>query len=232
MVGQELQVPGAALKILLFGATGTAGGSVLRLCLSTPEVAAVRAVLRRPPAVSHDKLRVLIHKNYLDYTAIESAFVDVDACFFCLGISVSQVSGEEGYRTITRDFAVAAARMLRAQSPRAVFHYISGQGAALDSRFMWARVKAETEVELIDVFDAVCWRPGFIDGAASANAPRVYQWVRPAFRVLKPFRSVYVSGEDIGRAMLQATKDGVRGRVLDNAELRDIADRWRAAVPK
>ena len=107
------------MKILLFGATGTAGGSVLRVCLSTPEVTAVRAVLRRPPAVSHDKLHVLVHTDFLDYTAIESAFVDVDACFFCLGISVSQVSGEEEYRTITRDFAVAAAKMLRAHSPSA-----------------------------------------------------------------------------------------------------------------
>ena len=223
-------MPATAVKILLFGATGTAGGSVLRVCLSTPEVTAVRAVVRRPPLVSHDKLDVLVHADFLDYTAIESAFVDVDACFFCLGISVSQVSGEAEYRTITRDFAVAAARMLRAHSPSAVFHYISGQGAALDSRFMWARVKAEAESELINLVDAVCWRPAFIDGAASASAPRLYQWLRPAFRVLKPFRTVYVSGEDIGRAMLQATKDGIRGRVIDNAELRDAADRWRAAV--
>ena len=53
----------------------------------------------------------------------------------------------------------------------------------------------------------------------------MYQWLRPAFRLLKPIRSLYVSGEDIGRAMLQATKEGVAGRVIDNAELRDIADR-------
>ena len=53
-----------------------------------------------------------------------------------------------------------------------MFHYISGKGAARDSRFMWARVKAEAETELIDLVGAVCWRPAFIDGAASASAPR------------------------------------------------------------
>jgi hypothetical protein len=146
---------------------------------------------------------------------------------FCLGISVTQVSGEEEYRRITRSFSVAAAEELRRQSPGAAFHYLSGQGARLDSRMMWARVKAEAERDLIGSADAVCWRPGFIDGATSASAPRLYQAVRPLFRLLSGFRSLYVTGDDIGRAMLQAIAEGMRGRTVENAEIRDIASRWR-----
>lgn len=214
------------MKTLIFGATGSAGGSVLRVCLSSPKVAEVRVVVRRPPGLSHGKLRVFLHQDFLEYGATPEAFAGVDACFFCLGISVTQVSGEEEYARITHGFALAAAGALARHSPGAAFHFLSGQGARLDSRMMWARVKAETERDLIPLVDAVCWRPGFIDAETSASAPRLYQAVRPLFRLLRGFRSLYVTGEDIGRAMLQATAEGLRGRIVENAEIRDIAARW------
>lgn len=213
------------MKILLFGATGTAGGSVLRVCLESPAVEEVRAIVRRPLGLDHDKLRVFVHGDYLDYAPVEEAFVNVDACLFCLGISVTQVSGEAEYRTITRDFAMAAARTLKVRSPGAAFHYLSGQSAALDSRMMWARVKAEAERDLREVTDAVCWRPGFIDGADSASTPRIYQLMRPFFRLLSPLRDLYMSGADLGRAMLLAAAENLRGQTIENREIRGIADR-------
>jgi uncharacterized protein YbjT (DUF2867 family) len=212
------------MKVLVFGATGSAGGSVLRACLSSPEVEEARALTRRPLALAHGKLRTFVHGDFLDYGSATPAFDDLDACFYCLGISATQVSGEEEYRRITHDFALAAAGALKLNSPRAVFHFISGQGAHLDSRMMWARVKAETERDLAGLVDAVCWRPAFIDGETSASGPRVYQAIRPLFRLLKGFRSLYVSGEDIGRAMIRATAEGIRGRTIENREIRDIAD--------
>ncbi|MBW8876648.1 MAG: epimerase [Acidobacteria bacterium] len=218
------------MNILLFGSSGSAGGSVLRACLASPLVEEVRAIVRRPLPLVHDKLHVFVHGDYLDYTQVTDAFMHVDACLFCLGISATQVSGEPEYRRITHDFALAAANTLRAHSPTAAFHYISGQGTSLNSRFMWARVKAETERELIEGFDAVCWRPAAIDGEASESAPWVYHFIRPMFRLLKPFRSLYVAGEDLGRAMLQATVENVHGRVIENAEIRDIAERARTAT--
>jgi uncharacterized protein YbjT (DUF2867 family) len=213
------------MKVLIFGATGSAGGSVLRVCLSTPVVEEVRAITRRPLKLAEGKLRGFVHGDYLDYGAVEEAFAGVDACLFCLGISVSQVSGEAEYRRITHDFALAAAGALARQSPGAVFHYISGQGARLDSRMMWARVKAETERDLIASVNAVCWRPAFIDGETSQSGPRLYQAIRPLFRLLRGFRNLYVTGEDIGRAMLRATAEGIRGRIIENAEIRDLASR-------
>ena len=133
----------------------------------------------------------------------------------------------EQYRIISYDFPLAAARKLRIRSPTALFHYISGQGTYLNSRFAWAHVEGATERELIVLAGAVCWRPAFIDGETSESAPRLYQFLRPLFRLLKPFRNLYVDGQDLGRAMLQTTKENVRGRIIENAEIRDIANRYR-----
>jgi uncharacterized protein YbjT (DUF2867 family) len=213
-----------ANRVLIFGPTGTAGGSVVQACLATDRVSEVRTVSRRPLKYTHPKLKSFIHTDYLNHEA--EAFTGVDACLFCLGISVNQTKSEDEYRRITHDYAVAAARMLKKHSPQAIFHYLSGKSADLESRFMWARVKAQTEAELMRDFDAVCWRPGSIDGADSDNAPRAYQIFRPILRILKPFRSLYITGEDIGRAMLQATVEGRSKQIHENRAMRALAEKW------
>jgi hypothetical protein len=166
------------MKVLLFGATGAAGGSVLTVCLNERVVQEVRVITRRPLKLAHKKLLTLIHKDFLDYSSLTAAFTGLDACLFCLGVSVTQVRQEDAYRRITHDFTLAAARLLKKESPKAAFHYISGYGTRADSRQMWARVKGQTEQELINLMGAVCWRPGFIDtppsdsgrGSRSSNA--------------------------------------------------------------
>jgi uncharacterized protein YbjT (DUF2867 family) len=216
------------MKILLFGATGTAGGDVLKACVADPSISEVRVIARRAPATAHPKIRLFLHENYLDYAPVASAFSEIAACYFCLGISVRQVSSEAEYRTITIDYARAAAALLRMRNEAATFHYLSGQGARLNSRFMWARVKAEAEQILLEESSALCWRPGFIDGANSQRAPRSYQLVRPLFRQLRFIRSIYVSGDDLGRAMITATRRGLRGCILENSDIRALADAGRA----
>jgi uncharacterized protein YbjT (DUF2867 family) len=216
------------LKILIFGPTGSAGGSILRVCLSSPLVDEVRAIARKQLAQDSPKLQLFIHDDFTNYEKARQAFQNVDACFFALGVSATQVSEESEYRRITRDFAVAAAQELRNQSPKAAFHFISGRGTNLNSRFMWARVKAEAERDLITNFEAICWRPAAIDGEPASNPYLLYRIGQVLMPLMKPFRSLYVTGQDIGRAMLYATTQNFRGRIIENTEIRDLADRARA----
>jgi uncharacterized protein YbjT (DUF2867 family) len=181
--------------------------------------------VRRPLGRTEAKLREFVHTNYLDYAAVTEAFRGVDACLFCLGISVTQVSKEE-FVKISHDYAIAAAKALKAESPEASFHYISGAGTRAESRAFWAKVKGQTENELMELVGAACWRPAFIDAEPSASGPKLYAAVRPVLRLLRPFRSLYVAGEDLGRAMLEATRENLRRRVVENAEIRELAERF------
>ena len=175
------------MKILLFGASGTAGGAVLQACLNMPIVTEVRVVVRRALGLTNAKLREYVHTNYSDYVAVEEAFRAVDACLFCLGVSATQVSKEE-YVKISHDYPLAAAKVLKRESPSAAFHYISGAGTRADSRTFWSKVKGQTENELMELAGAVCWRPAYIDAKPSASLPAVFAALRPALRFLKPFR--------------------------------------------
>lgn len=212
------------MKILLFGATGSVGAAVLDACLNASIVDEVRAITRRPLMNTSPKLRPYMHKDLLNYATVEEAFLSVDACLFCLGISAMQVSKEE-YRTITYSYTLAAANMFKAKSPGAAFHYISGAGTRADSRQFWARVKAQTEQDLINLVDADCWRPAFIDAKPSLSMPKLYALFYPLGRLFKPFPNLYIHGRDLGRAMLQATVENQRRRIIENAEIRQIAAR-------
>jgi len=216
------------MRVLLFGATGMAGRAVFEACLASPVVTQVRAITRRPLTDPSRKFVGVVHEDLGDYSAVETAFRDVDVCLFCVGISSTQVPEESAYRRITYDFPLAAAAALRDESPSAQFQYLSGDGAGLDSRFMWARAKAEAERDLIAGYQAVCWRPAVIAAKASANTPFAYKLVFPFFPLIKGIRRFYVSGSDLGNAMIQANIEGTRSRVIKAAEIRDFADRYSA----
>ena len=197
---------------------------MLEACLGASVVEEVRAISRRPLMNTSAKLRTFVHKDFLDYSTVEEAFRGVDACLFCMGISATQVSKEE-YRTITYSYTLAAANMLKRYSPNAIFHYISGQGTSKDSRMFWSQVKAQVEADLIALVQADCYRAAFINAKPSASIPKVYALFFPLGRLLKPFPKLYIDGQDLGRAMLQATIENLRGRIFENHEIRELAAR-------
>lgn len=212
------------MKILLLGATGSVGNAALEACAAASIVDEVRAIARRPLMNTSPKLRTYVHKDFLNYATVEEPFRGIDACLFCLGISATQVAKEE-YRTITYSYTLAAANMIKRHSPGAAFHYVSGKGTNATSRMFWSRVKAQTEHDLIELIDADCWRPAFIDTPPSATLPKIYALTYPVWRLLKPFPSLYVHGHDLARAMLQATRENLRRRIFENPEIRELASR-------
>src|SRR5579883_3033716 len=178
------------MRVVLFGATGMVGGGVLRECLLDPGVERVLSIGRRPSGQTHDKLRELVLPDLADYSGVAADLAGQDACFFCLGVSSAGMS-EADYRRITHDIAVAAARALVAASPGMTFVFVSGAGADAASRTMWARVKGETENEILALPFArkYAFRPAFVrpmHGITSRTTSYrvLYAALRPLFPVV------------------------------------------------
>src|SRR5208282_4431973 len=128
------------MKVILFGASGMVGQGALRECLLDPEVTGVLSIVRSSTGQQHQKLREIVHKDFFDFSSLESELSGFDACFFCLGVSSAGMS-EENYRRVTYDITLAAAQTLAKLNPNMTFIYVSGAGTDSSERrrVMWAR---------------------------------------------------------------------------------------------
>ena len=216
------------MNILLFGATGMVGSAALIECLDDARVASIVSIVRRPGGRTHPKLREVIHKDFFDFSAIQSEFADIDACFFCLGVTAAGKSEAE-YTRLTYDITMAAARSLVAVRPRATFCYVTGAGTDSSEKgsSMWARVKGKTENDLLAMpFKAAyMFRPGAIvplKGVRSSTP--LYQFFYVA---LKPFMGLLrrafpnhvTTSVELGRAFISVAANGYPKKILDPADI-------------
>ncbi len=220
------------MRIVVFGATGMIGGGVLHECLADPRVAAVLAILRRSVPIAHPKLEVAVVGDVGDLSTIESRLGGLDAAFFCLG--VSSVGMEEGaYRRVTHDLTISVARTLLRLNPRMTFAYVSGAGtdSTESGRVMWARVKGQTENELLRMGfgGAYMFRPGFIRATSGARLPSagfaaLYYLVLPFLRLASLVApSVMTSTDRMARAMVRVALHGAPTTLLSNREINALA---------
>src|SRR5437016_11138815 len=73
---------GGEMKVVIFGASGMVGQGALQECLRDTDVQRVVSVVRAATAKHHEKLREIVHQNFLDSTAIENELTALDACLF------------------------------------------------------------------------------------------------------------------------------------------------------
>jgi len=216
------------MNILRFGASGMVGQGVLRECLLDPDVARVLSIVRAPTGKGDPKLRELVHRDFFDFSGLESELSGNDACFFCLGVSSAGMK-EADYRRVTYDITLAAARLLARLNPAITFIYVSGLGtdSSERGRSMWARVKGKTENDLLRLpFKAAyMFRPGGIvplHGVRSKTGfvQATYTVLGPLLPLLyKLFPQYVTTTEQIGRAMLKVAKQGAPKSILETADI-------------
>ncbi len=219
------------MNAVVFGASGMVGRGVLIECLEAPEVRSVLAVGRRPCGVAHPKLRELQVPDLARLDAFADELTGYAACFFCVGVSAAGMS-EAAYRRVTYDLTTDAAGVLVELNPGLTFCYVSGQGSDPSgrSRFMWARVKGETESRLLRMpMKAYMFRPGFIQpmkGTRSRTlAYRVfYTLTKPFFPVFgRLFPRHVTTTVNVGRAMIRAALRGYPKSVLETPDINALA---------
>lgn len=222
------------MNVLLFGASGMVGGGVLRECLLAPDVERVVSIGRSALLLDNPKLVQAIHPNFVTDTPeiTDDELRDVDACFFCLGVSAAGMS-EEKYTALTFSLTMAVAERLARLSPQATFVYVSGAGADSSEQgsSMWARVRGKTENALLRLpFKRVhVLRPAVIqplnNAVSKTDSYRIfYKALGPLLTIgRKLFPSRILSTEVIGQVMLQIARGGAPVPVLNAAAIYDVS---------
>ena len=217
------------MKIIIIGATGMVGQSVLTECLKSPAIEEVLIVGRRSCGIKNPKIKEIIHNNYLDYSAIETELKDYDACFYCLGVSSLGMSKEKYYE-ITFNYTVAIADVLSRQNHNMSFSFISGAGTdeTEKSKVHWARVKGKAENVLRNYpFKSLSlFRPAYIkalDGVKpSYSLNKYFDWILyPVFKTFFP--KIVITSKELGKAMVNSMFQKEKARIIENEEIKNLA---------
>jgi uncharacterized protein YbjT (DUF2867 family) len=217
------------MKVILFGATGMVGQSVLGACLRDDGVTEVLSIGRSPGGRTHPKLRELLRKDLVTVDVPDAELQGYDACFFCLGVS-SVGMNEADYTRLSYDLTLAWARTLARIAPRMAFVYVSGVGTG--GKAMWARVKGRTEAALQGLFpDAYMVRLGMLR-PVHGEVPRM-RGARILYSLLGPLAPLIqalapgwvITSDELGRAMIRAVRERPPTHVLEMRDLQALARR-------
>jgi uncharacterized protein YbjT (DUF2867 family) len=218
--------------LVIVGATGMVGGYALRYALEKPTVGRVTAIGRKKVGISHPKLKEVLHRDFADCSALAETLSGQDAAVFCLGAYTGAVSDAE-LRTITVDYTIEFARVLRGSSPDAAFSFLSGSGADPTgrSRAPFARYKGEAEKALLAAgFPRVyIFRPAYIYPVEPRKEPnfsyRLFRAIYPVFRALFP--NQVIRADDLAEAMVDVALRGTEERegvVFENRDIRAMVE--------
>ena len=224
-------------KVLIFGSTGMVGKGVLLECIDQPVIEEIILINRRPIDIRSPKVTEFIQNDFTEMSAMGIPLEEIDACFYCLGLSALGKSEAE-YTKITYDIALDGARRLSAANSEAIFCFVSGQGTDVDGSAMWARVKGRTEQALLKLpfKKVVCFRPGFIQpmkGIKSATGwyNALYAVFRPLIPILRKFfPQSYTNTMNVGQAMIACLTHHDHPTYLDNRGINELAAEFNRSV--
>lgn len=206
--------------LLLVGATGLVGQSVLRQALADSRVARVVAPTRRPLSPASGLENPIVDFEHLPARV---PWWEADAVICALGATIRAAGSRDAFRRVDHDYVVAVARLARAHGARA-FALTSAVGANPRSRIFYNRVKGEVEqaIEACGFPSLTIVRPGFIGGTRHESRPLEFAAVRivGAIGPLLPRRWRINPAGCIARALLEAALRADAGRrIVTSSEL-------------
>lgn len=196
-------------KAILFGASGFIGSILLQQLLDSPYYSLVTIVVRRPLAISHPKLNMLIG-DYNSLPALKGS-IKGDDIFIALGTTKANTPDEKLYYQVDHDYPVRAASIAKENGATSVL-FVSAVGPNIDSKIFYIRTKAETERDIIALGfkHTAIFRPSMLMGNRTNEKRPMEKFLIGLFRVINPLLAGRLSkfkgidGKDVAKAMVAA----------------------------
>jgi uncharacterized protein YbjT (DUF2867 family) len=201
---------------LIAGASGLVGSRLLPLLLGATEYSRVLALTRRPLLLDHARLanRVVRFDAGLEK---QLAGMRCNDAFCCLGTTLREAGGREGFRAVDQDLVLKVARVAQAAGAERLV-VISSVGASETSKNFYLRIKGETERALERMhFDALdIMQPAMLLGLRRNLRP-LESLLQGVFWCINPLllgtlaRYRGMPAGEVAAAMLGAARGGRRG---------------------
>ncbi|WP_170328892.1 NAD-dependent epimerase/dehydratase family protein [Ruegeria arenilitoris] len=211
-------------RVLLTGATGMVGSSVLRVLLNEKTVREVVSLGRRLSGIDHPKLTDVRFEAFGETQSIEPYLNGINTVFHCLATYSARVSRAE-YEEITVDWMRALLAACERSAPGVTFCLFSAQGARSDGGGMSfaLKIKGEAESKLFasDLERKFAFRPGYIAPSGPRSTWKMADHLFKPLQRLMP--SIGVTSDELAHAMLYtAIHDRRCTAVLENGEMRTL----------
>ncbi len=214
-------------KAILIGATGLTGSHLLQQILVDTRFYSVVVFVRRTTGITHPKLI----ENIVDFEKPHEwlHMVQGDVVYLALGTTRAKAGGKTAQYMVDYSYQYrVASQAVRHNIPSIIL--VSSAGAALNSLFFYARMKAELErdIQKLNVKRLAIIRPGALAGPRKEDrsGERIGLGVLRLFNsigLFKRFRPIHV--EIVARAMINATFIEHAGtRMYELQEVFDLAD--------
>ncbi|WP_373741985.1 NAD(P)H-binding protein [Neisseria sp.] len=212
------------MKALIIGATGATGKALTQQLLLDADYTEVVIFVRRPVALTHEKLTV--HIVDFDKPEIWADSVRGDVLYSCLGTTLKQAGSRPNQWKIDHDYPLAAAQTARRNA--VPYHVlISSDHANPDSRLFYYRMKGKLEQEVteLDFPQSVIVRPPLLKRPnTDRTGERITEILLENANKIGLFKSARpMPTETLATAMRQAVKLGKSG-IIGKQALWRLAD--------
>jgi nucleoside-diphosphate-sugar epimerase len=217
------------MKVLITGATGMVGRSVLLECLEDNAVEKVYLLSRKSIEFLHPKIVEILISDFEKLTKDDFLDISLDACFHCMGIS-SVGQSEAAFSKVTYDVTKVLMDVMFEVNPSMVITYVSGVGTDTSEKgkVMWARVKGKTENYILNkgFKKSYMFRPGMIlpeKGIKSRTF--LYQFfyviLRPFFPLFRLSKNVTTTTK-LGKSMIRLITKEYPSVYIENRDVNEI----------
>ncbi len=214
-------------QVSVLGATGLVGRMLMEELIGHPEIERIQVWSRRPIAINHPKVEVII-ADLFDIQQHETPFLE-DGVFCCIGTTNAKTPDEETYRAIDYGIPVSAACKARRDGVEA-FAVVSTIGANAGAQPFYLRTKGQMELDVLKHGPRRKWalRPSFLLGPRSEK--RTGESIGKFFiQLFGPFlmgswkRYRGIQARDVAKAMIELVLNPRDKYVWESDEIKDLA---------